>query len=56
MNLHLPMLLGGGTTPRVIHTWAVLRDEQNEQPVCSFSLLNDKQMSNKGGVEHQPNT
>ena len=33
--------------------WAVLSDEQmrNEWP---FSLLNDEQMSNKVGVEHQP--
>ena len=36
-------------------TWAVLSDEQmsHEWP---FSLLNDEQMSNKVGVEHQPVT
>ena len=36
-----------------VYIWAVLRDEQmsNGWP---FSLLNDEQMSNKVGVEHQP--
>ena len=55
--------LGGATPPtrELVSTffrffnfyWAVLRDEQmsNGWP---FSLLNDEQMSNKVGVEHQP--
>ena len=33
--------------------WAVLSDEQMRKK-WPFSLLNDEQMSNKVGVEHQP--
>ena len=38
-----------------INTWAVLSDEQMSNE-WQFSTLNDKQMSNKVGVEHQPDT
>ena len=33
--------------------WLVLSDEQMSKG-CPFSLLNDEQMSNWLGVEHQP--
>ena len=36
-------------------TWLVLSDEQMSKG-CPFSLLNDEQMSNWLGVEHQPVT
>ena len=37
----------------VVFNWAVLSDEQMRKRWL-FSLLNDEQMSNKVGVEHQP--
>ena len=36
-----------------IIAWAVLSDEQMRK-IWPFSLLNDEQMSNTVGVEHQP--
>ena len=36
-----------------MQNWAVLSDEQMSTG-WPFSLLNDEQMSNKVGVEHQP--
>ncbi len=39
--------------PTNIYNWAVLSDEQMRKK-WQFSLLNDEQMSNKVGVEHQP--
>ncbi len=36
-----------------IISWAVLSDEQMSKG-WPFSLLNDEQMRNKVGVEHQP--
>ena len=36
-----------------MNIWAVLSDEQMRKR-WPFSLLNDEQMSNKVGVEHQP--
>ena len=37
----------------IFSSWAVLSDEQMRKR-WPFSLLNDEQMSNKVGVEHQP--
>ena len=36
-----------------MHYWAVLSDEQMSNG-CQFSIVNDEQMSNWLGVEHQP--
>ena len=50
---YILLFLGCGLFSGAMLIWAVLSDEQMRKR-WPFSLLNDEQMSNKVGVEHQP--